>query len=332
MNMQKIVVTCESAEDAIASKKSTKFFEKFVNTLEIPNSEKIISIFKRMKNKQWISEDDSAIFFLFLEHRNLSKKFEALSWELLSFDSAESQSDIGFVALKTELLEMLINSKLLTVLQNERLRSRIVEVEWKKGVCVLDEKYKQHFYEIIDQDIVNENDVRNGYHVWKDIRSWKYVVFDSDSFDIIFESRNEIVLQNGCFEGMMIDSYSHTHIFPNGLVTPFSKNVRYHEDKFHYYIIDFNGNRVHRVDKKHGTVWVETFPDYDLKESLWKLLIISLKKEAEFKVMYIDGSCKDTWWWDELSEYEILEWENILKVVSSEWEEKYFSSDGNEIK
>lgn len=329
---KQIQVSCEKTDEVIASKSSTKIFEKLVWKLNISNNEAIISIFKKLKNKKWISESEASLFSLFLEHRNLYKAYQEISNNMLLINSERNSESIDFWMLKAYLLEILMNSKLLTVLQNERYRSRIVEVEWKRGVCVLDKRFKQHFYEIIGQKDFDEDDKRSEYYVWKDIRSWKYVVFNGDTFEIVFESKNEIILQNGCFDNMLIDSYSHTHIFDKSLVTPFWSHVKYYEDRYHYYIVDFRWNRIHRVDKKQGTVWVEIFPEYDLKDAFWPFLIISLKRENDFKIMKIDGICQDIPWWDSILEYEILEWWDILQVRDTNNCERFFSLDGEEIK
>jgi hypothetical protein len=180
---------------------------------------------------------------------------------------------------------------------------------------------------------MEHGDMRDDYYVWKNIRSGKYVIFDKDTFNIIFTSRDPITLQNGCFENMMIDSYSGTHIFPQAQVSPVWKNIKYHEGKYHYYIIDFRWNRIHRIDKKHWNPWVETFPNHIIKDTFAWFLICETKNawENPYKIMNILWNCTDTWWWDEVRSYELIEWENILKVVLSWWEEKYFNSDGTEI-
>lgn len=329
---QNILIGCSSTERVIAHKDSTKGFSDFVSMLELPNPDKIIAIFKRLKNKTGISDDEYDIFSLFLEHRKLSKVFNEFSTSRFVVKGVDQENAVSFWELKTYLTEILINSKLLATLQNETLRTRIVEVEWKQGICVLDEKRKQHFYEIITE-AEDYWDMRDNYCVWKNIRSWKYVIFDTDTFDIIFTSRDPITLQNGYFENMMIDTYSGTHIFSQAQVSPVWKNIKYYEGKYHYYIIDFKWNRIHRIDKKHWTSWVETFPNHTIKDIFAWFLICETRNawENPYKIMNIFWNCTDTWWWDEVRSYELIEWEDILKVVLSWWEEKYFNSEGTEI-
>jgi hypothetical protein len=76
---QNIPIGCSSTERVIAHKDSTKVFCDFISMLELPSPDKIIDIFKKLKNKTGISDDEYDIFSLFLEHRNLSKVFEQFS-------------------------------------------------------------------------------------------------------------------------------------------------------------------------------------------------------------------------------------------------------------
>lgn len=287
---KKILVHCNTSNSAIHSKASTRFFTTFLwQFWDISDSDRkqIVKIFQKLKQGSAISEDEYSFFSMFLSHKDIEDYLELSKQECLQIQKWKWES-VSFSSLQTELLTRLTNSRAIWVLQQEQYRTRVIEIDGKEYVGII-EKSKKIYFQILEDF--------EWYYVCKNLRSGKRVVIFQKTFEICYSDMGHIECKTWPFEGTIFiqkgNSTGGIMVHSGGSIALPGKDVRYYEDRFFYYIIDNTTQNVHRIDKKTFAVEAEGISEFICKALNGKYIVGEFKKGRGGYMLYeLTGTIK----------------------------------------
>lgn len=282
---KKIQIHCNSASTALREKVSTyifeKFLEKFLNIVK-EQKDKIFSIFKKIKQGNGISEDEYTMFSLFLDHKDAEKYLWECRDEFFNIPERKKET-VSYTSLRSELLLRLINSRAIDILQREKYRTPIIEIEGKSFLWVI-ENGKQVYFEIIDRI--------SGYISCKNLRSWKTVIYYETSLIQIYSDMGNLSISEWYFPDTLLVNWK-ILVHKKWAITIEAQDVWYFEDKFFYYIIDVASQNIHRIDKKTHKYDIEGTSNYIFRAFSGKYIVWENRnRRGEFYLFELTGTLK----------------------------------------
>ncbi len=209
-------IHCNSSEAMIHSSEASDLFEQIILDLEIENKEYLLSLFKRVKAIEKVSDDELNLLYDFITSKEFILKYNqtisSFTWKREKLKNLEYPNMLSsFVCFmnKSKVIYILdlwadeliyewnkylrVNIWKRRKIQNKNIRWKVdidwdnekflkFRNRWKKETI---EKYK--YIEFIDET--------DEYLLWIDLRSWMYIIIDKSTNEIIIKSKERLEFQ-----------------------------------------------------------------------------------------------------------------------------------------
>lgn len=209
-------IHCNSSEAMIHSSEASELFEKIILDLEIENKEYLLSLFKRVKAIEKVSDDELNLLYDFITSKEFISEYNqtisSFTWKREKLKNLEYPNILSsFVCFmnKSKVIYILdlwadeliyewkkylrVNIWKKRKIQNKNIRWKVdidwdnekflkFRNRWKKETI---EKYK--YIEFIDET--------DEYLLWIDLRSWMYIIIDKSTNEIIIKSKERLEFQ-----------------------------------------------------------------------------------------------------------------------------------------
>lgn len=209
-------IHCNSSEAMIHSSEASDLFEQIILDLEIENKEYLLSLFKRVKAIEKVSDDELNLLYDFITSKEFILKYNqtisSFTWKREKLKNLEYPNMLSsFVCFmnKSKVIYILdlwadelmyewnkylrVNIWKKRKIQNKNIRWKVdidwdnekflkFRNRWKKETI---EKYK--YIEFIDET--------DEYLLWIDLRSWMYIIIDKSTNEIIIKSKERLEFQ-----------------------------------------------------------------------------------------------------------------------------------------
>lgn len=209
-------IHCNSSEAMIHSSEASELFEKIILDLEIENKEYLLSLFKRVKAIEKVSDDELNLLYDFITSKEFISEYNqtisSFTWKREKLKNLEYPNILSsFVCFmnKSKVIYILdlwadeliyewkkylrVNIWKKRKIQNKNIRWKVdidwdnekflkFRNRWKKETI---EKYK--YIEFIDET--------DEYLLWIDLRFWMYIIIDKSTNEIIIKSKERLEFQ-----------------------------------------------------------------------------------------------------------------------------------------